>query len=169
MRIFLFAFTISIAIYLLLTAYSGDIILWSAEELLLGFIFAAITGLSIYLIFKKLGIKVSLKWLNPVRWVMLLIYLFGPFLFSLIKANLDVAYRVITGKTKTAIVEIDPKLKGDFAIAMLANSITLTPGTLTIEAKDNKLYVHCINARSARPKISEVCSSFADWIRRIAE
>lgn len=169
MKRFLLAFAMALIVYLALTAESGNIILWSLEEILLAIIFSIIAALIFYLIFKSLNIKLSMKWLNPVRWILFLVYLFGPFLFALIKANLKVAYAVITGKTRTAIVEIDPMLKNDFAIAMLADSITLTPGTLTLEVKDDKLYVHCLNAKSAKPKINEVCSSFATWIRRIAE
>lgn len=97
-----------------------------------------------------------------------MVYIIGPFLFALVKANLTVAYLVVTGKTKTAIVEIDPKLKSNIALVLLGNSITLTPGTLTLDEHDGKLYIHCLNAKSAKPKISEVCGNFHEWIRRIA-
>ena len=86
------------------------------------------------------------------------------------RANLDVAYRVITGRIKPGIVRISPGLKTDFGIAMLANSITLTPGTLTVDADGkNNLYVHWINVRDKEPETEEVCSGFHRWVRRVAE
>jgi len=166
---FIVAFCLSLVAYLVLTAGSGNILLWSNAELILGTIFAVITALIVKSLFNKLNIKLSNKALNPKRWLLFLAYVFGPFALSLIKANIDVAYRVLTGKIKPAIVEIDPKLKNDFGITMLANSITLTPGTLTLEAKGGKLYIHWLNAKSEKPRIRQVCSSFADWIRRITE
>lgn len=62
------------------------------------------------------------------------------------KANFDVAYRVITGKINPGIVKMSPGLKTDTALTFLANSITLTPGTLSVDTDDEKnLYVHWIN------------------------
>ena len=63
------------------------------------------------------------------------------------KANIDVAYRVITGKINPGIVKISPGLKTDLGITLLADSITLTPGTLSvdIDEKNNDLYIHWIN------------------------
>lgn len=166
---FIVAFIISLITYLILTAGSGNFLLWSIPELVLGVIFAIVAALIVKVVFNNVGIRLSLKVLNPKRWLLFLAYLFGPFALSLIKANLNVAYRVLTGKIRPAIVEINPKLKNDFGIVMLANSITLTPGTLTLEEKGNKLYIHWLNAKSEKPKIQEVCSNFADWIRRITE
>jgi len=86
------------------------------------------------------------------------------------KANLDVAFRVITGKINPGIVKIKPKLKTDLGITMLANSITLTPGTLSVEiGRDRSLYVHCINLKNRKPEMREVCGNFPYWIRRITE
>ena len=86
------------------------------------------------------------------------------------KANIDVAYRVITGKIKPGIVKISPGMKTDFGTMMVANGITLTPGTLSVDV-DNKrnIYVHWIFVKSKEPKLEDICSSFPKWIRRIAE
>ncbi|MDD5778969.1 MAG: Na+/H+ antiporter subunit E, partial [Candidatus Thermoplasmatota archaeon] len=95
--------------------------------------------------------------------------------YEMAKANLDVAYRVVTGRIRPGIVKISPGLKSDTALTMLANSITLTPGTLSVDLdEDNNLYVHWINVdegaleempRPCRP----VCASFSQWARRVAE
>jgi multicomponent Na+:H+ antiporter subunit E len=160
--------------YLLLTTGSGTEIagLWSPYELLFGAILSVIVGF----IAKKIFIKESYRMLNPVRWILFLAYVLGPFFISLAKANIEVAYLVITGKINPGIVKISPNLKTDLAISMLANSITLTPGTLTvdIDEKTNDLYVHWINVnKKALGKktvdCKYICGSFSDWIRRIAE
>jgi len=89
----------------------------------------------------------------------------------LIKANIDVAYRVITGKINPGIVKISPQLKSDAAITMLANSITLTPGTLSVDIDEdnNDLYIHWINVTDLKPSIEDICGNFPEWVRRIAE
>ncbi|HHH78266.1 MAG TPA: cation:proton antiporter, partial [Thermoplasmatales archaeon] len=91
------------------------------------------------------------------------------------KANFDVAYRVITGKINPGIVKMSPGLKSDTALTFLANSITLTPGTLSVDTDDEKnLYVHWINideeALKEMPRpCKPVCSTFPKWARRVAE
>jgi multicomponent Na+:H+ antiporter subunit E len=76
----------------------------------------------------------------------------------MIKANLHVAYIVLHPKLpiKPGIVKIKTKLTKDSAITVLTNSITLTPGTLTVdvnpESKD--LYVHWITVASKDVEIN---------------
>ena len=59
---------------------------------------------------------------------------------------------------------------------MLANSITLTPGTLSVDIDEDKndLYIHWINVNEEVLKGKSVdckyiCGNFAKWVRRIAE
>jgi multicomponent Na+:H+ antiporter subunit E len=146
--------------------------LWSYEEIIFGIILSMIVGF----IARKLFVKKSFRMANPVRWFMFLAYIIGPFFISLAKANIDVAYRVITGKINPGIVRISPNLKTDLGVAMLANSITLTPGTLSvdIDEENNDLYIHWINVKNEALKKTPVdckyiCGSFDKWVRRIAE
>lgn len=171
MVVFLVAAASSFLIYLLLTAGSGDFLLiWSLEEILAGFFSALLVGYVVKKLFSCLGVKTSFAFLNPIRWILLFVYFVGPFFYSMAKANLDVAYRVITGEINPGIVKISTKLKTDLGITMLANSITLTPGTLSVDVdEENNLYVHCINLKHREPKIEEVCSSFHKWVKRITE
>lgn len=46
------------------------------------------------------------------------------------------------------VVEVKTKLKSPVARLILANSITLTPGTLTVDIKDETLLVHWIDVKS---------------------
>jgi len=160
--------------YLLLTTGSGTEVLghWSVIEILFGILFSLIVGF----IARTIFVKKSYRMLNPVRWLLFLVYLMGPFFIALFKANLDVAYRVITGKRNPGIVKISPGLKTDLGITMLANSITLTPGTLSVDIDEdtNDLYVHWINvdttALEKKPvDYTSVCGNFPKWVRRITE
>lgn len=159
-------------IYLVLTTASGDLFLWSREELIIGAVFSIILGA----ITRNMFFKRNLRMLNPKRWFLFLVYVVGPFFWGMTKANIDVAYRVITGRINPGIVKISPKLKTDLGITMLANSITLTPGTLSvdIDEKTNDLYVHWINVKKEAlekmPRDYEyVCGKFPEWVRRVAE
>lgn len=174
MKAFIVTTIICLIIYLLLTTGSGtDILgLWSFIELAFGFLLALLVGF----IARSVFVKGSYRMLNPVRWFLFVVYVIGPFFFALIKANLDVAYRVITGKINPGIVKISPKLTTDLGITMLANSITLTPGTLTVDIDEdtNDLYVHWINvdnkALEKKPvDCKYICGNFPKWVRRIAE
>ncbi|NCF74862.1 MAG: cation:proton antiporter [Xanthomonadaceae bacterium] len=167
---FVVSFVFSLIIYLGLTVGSGDILYWSKEEIILGVILSTITGLIVWKIFNLLKIQISQKFLNPFRYGLFLIYIFGPFLFSLIKANLEVAYRIITKKIKPGIIKISPNLKTDFGITLLANFISLTPGTLSVDVdQENNLYIHWLYVKNNEPKIFQVAGNFTKWIKIITE
>ncbi len=88
--------------------------------------------------------------ISPVRIFWFLVYI-PVFFYYVIKANLDVVYRALHPQMpiKPGIVKIKTNLKTDSAITALANSITLTPGTLTVDLTDDGyLYIHWINVRS---------------------
>ena len=69
------------------------------------------------------------------------------------------------------IVKMPTGLKTDLGITLLADSITLTPGTLSvdIDEKNNDLYIHWINVTTLKPTTYHICANFPQWIRRIAE
>ncbi len=174
MKAFIVTTVMCLILYLLLTTGSGTEILglWSVIELAFGIFLSLIVGF----ISRNVFVKDSYRMLNPVRWLLFLGYLIGPFFVALAKANLDVAYRVITGRINPGIVKISPQLKTDLGITMLANSITLTPGTLSVDIDQdtNDLYVHWINvdmkALEKKPvECKYICGNFPKWVRRIAE
>jgi multicomponent Na+:H+ antiporter subunit E len=74
-------------------------------------------------------------------------------LWQVVLANIDVAYRVLHPKMPIdpLIIEFETTLRKDFSLATLANSITLTPGTITIlvEPERGKFRVHAIAKKSA--------------------
>ena len=168
---FLITAAVAYVTYLILTIGSGSVLLWSRAELIIGALLAVVVGV----LLRNRFIGKDLRMLNPVRWFTFLVYLF-PFFFAMAKANVDVAYRVITGRINPAIVKINPNLKTDLSLTILANSITLTPGTLSVDVdqKTNELYVHWINVDPEVLKhmprdYHPICYSFPDWARRIAD
>lgn len=136
-------FLILLIIWVLLT--------WSLQwqELIVGAFIALIAMLMLGDIFTIGAVKV----LNPVRFFWLFIYAWVFFAY-VIKANFDVAYRVLNVymPIRPGIVKVRTKLRSDMARTFLANSITLTPGTLSIDIVGDHLYVHWINIVSEDPE-----------------
>lgn len=164
---FIVAFMWSFVLWLVLTAGSKGM-LWSTEEIIAGIIFAFVIGFSTRNI---VGEKAK-RFLNPIRVVGFLVYAIGPLFWGMVKANLDVAYRVVTGKIKPGIVKVPVDLENEAQYTILSNSITLTPGTLTIDAcpEENTLYVHWIHVTEEEPESSEpVAGSFEKWARRLGK
>ncbi len=109
---------------------------------------------------------------HPRRIASLIIY-FPVFFWQMLKANLDVAYRVVHPKMpiKPGIVAIKTSLKSDTGKLFLANSITLTPGTLTMDISGDYLFIHWINVKEEDvEKASEVIGGrFEGYLKRIFE
>ena len=111
---------------------------------------------------------------NPARVWALISYVF-VFFGELVKANLDVARRCFAGckDVNPGIVKVPVDLKSDYAEAMLANSIPLTPGTITLDIAEQDeqtyYYIHWIDvAEQDRVKAGEIIKGRMEkWIRRI--
>jgi multicomponent Na+:H+ antiporter subunit E len=84
--------------------------------------------------------------LTPKAFIYTFIYLF-VFIIELIKANIDVTRRVLTPSLpiNPGIVKVKTKLKSKMARLILADSITLTPGTFTLQVEGDTFYIHWIN------------------------
>ncbi len=95
------------------------------------------------------------------------------FLWECIKANIDVAYRVLHPKMpiRPGIVKVRIKLKTDIAKTFLANSITMTPGTMSVDIKGNHLYIHWIYIRDKEiEKATQIIvNKFEKHLKRIFE
>lgn len=79
-------------------------------------------------------------------------YYVPMFLWECLKANIDVALRVLNPRLpiNPGIVKVKTTLKSDTGLTFLANSITLTPGTLCvdIDAEKGVLYIHWIDVKA---------------------
>ncbi len=125
------------------------------SNILLTFIWVALTG-SFALLNFLFGFVLSffILWIitlgrNEAKYFKILpkvIAFIFFFLYELFKANLQVAYDVITPKfyMKPGIIKVPLDAESDLEITLLANLISLTPGTLSLDVSNDKkvLYVH---------------------------
>jgi multicomponent Na+:H+ antiporter subunit E len=112
------------------------------------------------------------KFFNPLRYIWGIIYLV-VLIWECIKANFDVAYRVLSPKMpiKPGIVKIKCSLKTDIAKTFLANSITMTPGTITVDVLNDDLYVHWIYVSSQDPAVytKKIIGRFENLLKKVFE
>lgn len=99
-----------------------------------------------------------------VKLIPKLISFFLFFLWEVVKANLQVAYEVITPRNnmKPGIVKIPLEAKTNIEITLLANLITLTPGTLSLDVSEDRkvLYVHSMYVHDKQKFIDEIKNGF---------
>jgi multicomponent Na+:H+ antiporter subunit E len=135
-------FYIWIFMILLLLCFTSTV---EYQELLAGIFISFV--LAIFL--NAYWVKIGLPPLTLKRFIFFLWYLI-VLIWEIIKANLDVAYRVLHPKMpiNPGIVIIKTGLKSDIAKMVLANSITLTPGTFTLDILGDNLLIHWIDVKS---------------------
>ena len=161
-------FIVSYAFWILLT--------WSfsAQELAAG----AVVSLAVALFSARFFIHERSFWLfNPLRLLIALFYWLGVFMVELFKANWDMAKRCFGGckKVNPGIVKVPVDLKSDYAQAALANSITLTPGTITMDIaeEDGQIYyyIHWIDVQkpSGKEAGDAIKGTLEKWLRRVWE
>ena len=159
-----YAYTV-IALFLLWIVLTSTIF-W--QELLAGLAFSIIVAALTYPLFNEKGMGN----LSPRRVVYALGY--APFfLWEVIKANFDVAYRVLhpSMPIRPGIVEIRTDMKTDIGKLGLANSITLTPGTLTMDVDGDRMFIHWINVETedVEEASNEISRKFERYLRGIFE
>ena len=159
-----YAYT-AIALFLLRIVLTSTVF-W--QELLAGLIFSAIVAALTYSLFNEKGMGN----LSPRRIAYALGY--APFfLWEVVKANFDVAYRVLhpSMPIRPGIVEIHTDMRTDIGKLGLANSITLTPGTLTMDVDGDRMFIHWINVETEDVKEAsdEIAKKFEKYLRRIFE
>jgi multicomponent Na+:H+ antiporter subunit E len=115
------------------------------QTILAGVVAAALTAVLFY----EFTTSPHKAW-QPLRYLWFLVFI-PVFLWECIKANIHVAYLVLHPALPIhpGIVRVHTKLRSDSGRTMLANCITLTPGTLTVDVTpDGDLYVHWIDVRA---------------------
>jgi multicomponent Na+:H+ antiporter subunit E len=134
-------FVISLGLWLLLSS-SADI-----QHVLIGVVVSFIVAAGVGHVFAG----VPKKWLSFRRYRYFIVYLV-VFIREVFKANIDVAYRVLHPDLpiNPGIVKIKTDIKSETGLTFLANSITLTPGTLSVDVDGEKgfLYIHWIDVKS---------------------
>ena len=132
----IFLFCVSLLLWVLLTGSLAD------AELVAGVMVAAAVSL---LAWNSTGILSGVR-LTPSAAVALFRYL-GYFSVALVRANLDMARRVLSPSVplNPSLVEVRTGLRSDLGKLLLANSITLTPGTLSVDVSGDRILVHWID------------------------
>ena len=132
---YLYTVIVLFVIWLFLTASLDP------QELTFGLILSLIVAALTYEIFTTGG----LSNLHPRKIVYAIAYI-PYFLWAMIMANLDVAYRVLHPKRpiRPGVVKCKTVLKTNAGKLALANSITLTPGTITLDIDGEDYFIHWI-------------------------
>lgn len=132
----------------------------------------SMVSLSCSLIFTRYYLKNTIKFLQPERYFWFIVFFF-VFIWECIKANIDVAYRVLhpAMPIRPGIVKVKTSLKSDMARTLLANSITMTPGTISVDYIGDYLYIHWIYVSSDDPEVYTdiITGPFEKYIKRIIE
>ncbi len=106
------------------------------------------------------------KWGNSLgaffRFVGYLPWLF----YQILLANIHVARMVLDPRMPIdpRLVEFQSKLEGDLPMTTLGNSITLTPGTITVDIREGKFLVHALTQKVADDLLS---GEMEDWVASI--
>lgn len=91
----------------------------------------------------------------PVKALFFFQYLV-MFLWEMIKANAEMALRIVRPELciKPGILRVRVSLKSNLALTFLANTMTLTSGTMFVDLDkvNGVFYLHCIDAQSESPK-----------------
>jgi len=148
-------------------------------NILLAFIWVALTGKFLYsnLLFGFL-LSYAIIWVmtrgqKQVTYFRRVPQVIGFFLFffkELIKANIEVAYDVITPRDhmKPGIIGVPLDAESDLEITLLSNFITLTPGTLGLDVSTDRktMYVHAMYIEDRESFIYDIKNGFE---RRLLE
>ncbi len=120
-------------------------------------------GFGLSYVIMWIGVRDQQSRRNFNRIPRIIIFIFY-FLYELIKANIQVAYDVITPTfyMRPGIIAVPLSAKTDLEITLLANLISLTPGTLSLDISDDRsvLYVHAMFVRDKDEFIRSVKMGF---------
>jgi multicomponent Na+:H+ antiporter subunit E len=112
---------------------------------------------------------------SVIRWSPRVIYNYllylGVFTHELVKANLNVMRLVFSRHIDIhpGIVEIKTSLQSPIGRLALANSITVTPGTLVVDMRGDSLFIHWINVTATDPAAAtqEIAGRFEKYLKVI--
>ncbi len=124
--------------------FNGNITL---EILLFG---AVISAVVLAFMCKFMDYSLKQEWCVYKKSVWFLAYII-LLIREIIKANLAIIPKILTVEEEMdpVIVKFRTKLKSDFTRMLLANSITLTPGTITVSLEEDEYTIHCLDTSLA--------------------
>lgn len=135
-------------------------------SLLLGSVFSFIIAIASHDLFIEKEEKIQRGMLPRVE---LFLFYMLVLLWEIYLSSFNVAYRVITMRINPGIVEIKTRLQSKFGRALLANSITLTPGTVTVDQQDDVLLVHwlVVETKDAHKAAKKIKGNYETQLGRI--
>ncbi len=113
-------------------------------------------------------------WFQPRRYAWFLVYI-AVFAWECLKANIDVASRVLHPRLpiNPGIVKVKTKLKTETGLTLLANFITLTPGTFSVDVDQENgfLYIHWIDVKTQDVEEASrmICAKFERILKEVVE
>jgi multicomponent Na+:H+ antiporter subunit E len=133
------------------------------DRLLIG----ALVSLSVALLYRD-GLSFFTEFrATPAAFAAGVLY-YAYFFRKLVQSNLRLAAIVLSPNlpVNPGIIKVRTRLKSRMGRLMLANSITLTPGTLTVELDGEWLYVHCVTvaAFDTERATEEIVSGFERYL-----
>ena len=124
---------------------------WSLNiaSIVAGVVIALLTSI----IFGKYFYTSTYKLLQIKRFAMVIPFL-AFFTWQCIKANIDVAWRVVQRKIpiKPAIIKTPLLVQTELARAILSCALSMTPGTIVMDIKEDFIYVHWIYVDEQNPE-----------------
>jgi multicomponent Na+:H+ antiporter subunit E len=124
-------------------------LLWSGIYKPLLLILGAISCALVLLVVRRMNafdqetapVELSLPALGYLPWLV----------WEIVKANVDVARRILSPgpPIDPRIIEVRAEQRSEIGRTVFANSITLTPGTVTVEVEGNRFHVHALTAEAA--------------------
>jgi multicomponent Na+:H+ antiporter subunit E len=121
-----------------------------------------VVGLPTAFVFRRLyGETVDVpRTLRGIPYVVLYVL---TFIREAIVASIDVTYRVLGpgGRVESEVILIPLRVRTDLGVTTIANSITMTPGSLTInyDPEENALYIHVIDGSDPE----DIVDPIRDW------
>ena len=146
--------------------FSGSV---SGYDLITGAVIAAITGILV----SDIIVTDTKKSLDIRRLGWLIVYGLYYLTAAELKSHLSFAPKVLTGRIKPGVVAVKTPLKTEYGMVTLANSITNTPGTATVDIDPEKqvLYVHWLWVETEEEEgiREKIAKPFERFITRIFE
>jgi len=101
----------------------------------------------------SLGVGPFLRFMGYLPWLF----------YQILLANFHVARMVLDPRMPIdpRLVEFQSKLEGHLPMTTLGNSITLTPGTITVDIREGKFFVHALTRKAADNLLS---GEMEDWV-----
>lgn len=154
--------TRALSVVLLVVVWAAITGTFNLPNLVLG---AVVASLALWLLRDRAG---SPRLLRRIRAILRLSVLFA---YELMLSAINVATQVLSPRLalRPGIVAVPLDLQSDLEITILANLITLTPGTLSVDVSEDRrlLYVHALDASDREALIASIKSGFEKRVREV--